>query len=82
MELTERKIQEIKDFYNGGATHGEVKSRFGINDAQEYAINVVGRDYGLSVGFLAEKLPDIQSDMLTDQICNVLGVSYPRKENL
>lgn len=73
---TIRKIQAMyRELREGPGTgsHERVKQVFGLTDAQEYAINVFGRDWELSAETLVEHIGKVRDGMTIGQIAVALG---------
>lgn len=69
-----KKINDIRTFYNFGATHQQIIDEFGINLAQSLAINIVSK-LQVSDEFLLAKMDEITPEMNPDKIRQVLGLS-------
>ncbi len=68
-----KQIERIQAMYQEGKNHREVREAFGINAAQEYAINIFGRDKGLSAEYLSERVDSLTGKMNIGQIAIAMG---------
>lgn len=69
--MNAQDIKNIRTFFNSRPTntaHTDTMDTFGLNAAQECAINIVGRDYDLDPQYLATFFSDIEDGMTVEQI--------------
>jgi hypothetical protein len=70
--MNSKKIKEIQDKYKELNNHEKVMGIFGLTHAEEYAINIYGRDNHLTCEFLASRLDKVKAGMTSGQIQDVL----------
>lgn len=68
-----KSVEQAQAMYRNGKNHKEVKRAFGLNNAQEYAINIFGRDKGLSAEYLSERVDSLTGQMTIGQVAVALG---------
>lgn len=68
------RIKAIRKFYDSGATHQQVMDKFGINNAQSLAINIIGR-LSVSDDVLLSKMDELTPVMEPGEIREVLGLN-------
>ena len=67
------KIEQIRAMYREIRSHQEVINAFDLSAAQEYAINIFGRDKGLSAEYLSERVDTLTGKMNIGQVTVALG---------
>lgn len=70
-----QQIELIKQAWRDGMSHKQIKEKFGLFYSQEYAINILGRDYRLSSVYLSEYIDNVKDGMKTGEIAKALNLT-------
>ena len=74
-EMDVKQIKAIQAFYLKTQSHSATMKAFDLNAAQEYAINIFGRDKMLPAAMLADYISEVKEEMTIGEIAIVLGFS-------
>lgn len=65
-------VRQAKELYQETKNHEMVIAEFGLNHSEEYAVNILARDFNLADAEIAEKLPVVGQLETVAEIASVL----------